>query len=136
MGAARNFFGEKVTQTNLTLPTVSPSVEPALTNAPISNVTQEMFLPHLGTEFSISHAQHPGLACVLKEVSEVSTSGNDKVSFTSFSLLFEAPPSFLAESDVCAISHPVLGNMDMFLVRVGSPKKVTRLQAIFSSRVA
>ena len=91
-----------------------------------------LFLPHLHTIFTVRATEGTQVPIVLARVTERPLSQ----SVEQFSLTFHAPQGAPALNGTSAFRHPILGEFDLFIVRVGaaSPHR-TVYEACFSRYV-
>lgn len=93
---------------------------------------REAFVPHVNSEFTIIHEGDDSASCRLIEVGAASRMSSSKQTFSSFTLLFEAQPSFLRAGGFCKVQHAKMGEMQFFLSPVGKPGQKALLEAVFS----
>lgn len=123
-------------------PTVAPAApskvkadpqKPAeLAPVPAGPINRDLFVPHLGSEFTLKHNAVASAACKLVEVSPATVMKTAKGTFVAFTLLFEAHQAFLKEGGTCHVSHPQLSEMDFHLTPIGDGKKKHLLEACFT----
>lgn len=97
--------------------------------------TAEAFIPQLQTEFQAVSSNSVRHSLRLIEVTPAAEIQAARVTYTSFSVLFEAP-FFKAEGEVYSLEHAQLGSFDLFLSPVGKPNKKTFLEGIITQRAA
>lgn len=107
---------------------------PSLNEEAATPVASAKFQPHLKTNFTIQ-SEGGTNACKLVQISAEKHQKMPEATWATFCLLFEAPAGFLAEGGICQVSHPQLGEMELFLSPVGNPKVKTLLQAAFAQRI-
>jgi hypothetical protein len=98
----------------------------------MEHASAALFLPHLHTIFSVRATEGTRVPLVLARVTERPlTQGVQQ-----FSLTFHAPPGAPALNGTSAVRHPILGEFDLFIVRVGagSPHRAV-YEACFSRHV-
>lgn len=105
----------------------------AATPAPVSGLSVNAFSPYLGTDFQYTAKSNVPHNLRLVEVSPETVMKAPKVTYTSFSLLFETP-AFATEGAVFHLSHAQAGEFDLYLSPVGDRKKKTFLEAIITQR--
>jgi hypothetical protein len=106
-----------------------------LAPVPAGPFSRDLFMPHLGSEFTVKHDTAASAACKLIEVSPATVMKTAKGTFVAFSLVFESHPSFLQDGGTCRVSHPQLEPMEIFLSPIGQAKKdKTLLEAAFTLR--
>ena len=88
----------------------------------------ETFAPHLHTTFEVGTGPGTGLSLELLEVER----GPAHPRALMFSLLFRGPGAPLLPQNIYRLKHPVLGELDLFLVPVGQDEKGTSYQAVFN----
>ncbi|OYW70611.1 MAG: hypothetical protein B7Z37_30220 [Verrucomicrobia bacterium 12-59-8] len=111
----------------------TPPPEPA---APAPTLFQrEAFLPHVDSEFTLIHEGDATASCRLLSVGPESRTSSSKQTYSSFSLLFEAQPTFLRDGGLCQVEHTVMGQMQFFLSPVGKPGRTALLEAVFNLAV-
>lgn len=132
-----------------TPPTSSPAVParakpqqaaPAVAEAPPQPASpgvfsREAFVPHLNTSFTLVHEGGASAECRLLEVSPEKRITAPKQTYTSFTLLFEAKPTFLRNGGICRVKHSAMSEMQIFLSPVGKPGAKTLLEAAFTLAV-
>ena len=100
----------------------------------LDQVTRSDFVQCVGQPFQIEC----GGQAVAAELASVTglgfKSADDRrcVERESFSLLFHAPKQWRYPQRIYQVSHPKLGNLDVFLVPLGPDEKGMRLEAIFN----
>jgi hypothetical protein len=99
---------------------------------PAGPFNRDLFVPHLGSEFTFKQNAVASAACKLVEVSPATVMKTTKSTFVAFTLLFEAPKAFLKEGGTCHVSHPQLSEMDFHLTPIGDGKKKHLLEACFT----
>ena len=99
---------------------------------PAGPINRDLFLPHLGSEFTVKHNAVSTAACKLVEVSPASVMKTEKGTFVAFALVFEAHEAFLKDGGTCHVSHPQLSEMDFHLTPIGNGKKKHLLEACFT----
>lgn len=122
-----------------TVATAAPSKVKAATQqpaevapVPAGPINRDLFLPHLGSEFTLKHNAVASAACKLVEVSPASVMKTEKGTFVAFALVFEAHEGFLKDGGTCHVSHPQLSEMDFHLTPIGNSKKKHLLEACFT----
>lgn len=95
------------------------------------DLQREKFLPHVNSNFRIDS----GVDCKLVEIGENMRISAPKETFVSFSLMFSAPKELAVESRIYRLSHPQLGDLDLFLSPVGRSEKCVYLEAVCCQRV-
>lgn len=95
------------------------------------DLQREKFLPHVNSNFRIDS----GVDCKLVEIGENMRISAPKETFVSFSLMFSAPKELAVESRIYRLSHPKLGDLDLFLSPVGRSEKCVYLEAVCCQRV-
>jgi hypothetical protein len=84
------------------------------------DLTQETFMPHVNERF---HVRPAGADARPVELVLVEVSGEDHGGMDTCSLLFKGPHEGVFPHDTHAVSHPVLGDLDLFLGPVHSARK-------------
>jgi hypothetical protein len=87
------------------------------------------FALHLGTRFSVIALENYQLE--LAEVTDHSTAGLEQ-----FSLIFTGVPSPWLQQASYKLTHPKMGECELFLVPIGPDTAGMRYQAIFSRLIA
>jgi len=94
--------------------------------------TADWFRPHVATPFQIQSRPGIGGRLTLAKLTERPVSRN----VAQFSLLFHGAPDLDMTDGSYRLRHPVLGVLDLFVVRVGSADPLRSVyQACFSRRV-
>ena len=101
---------------------------------PAGLFNRDLFVPHLGSEFTFKQNAIASAACKLIEVSPATVMTSEKGTFVAFTLLFEAHGAFLKHGGTCHVSHPHLSEMDFHLTPIGDGKKKHLLEACFTLR--
>ena len=98
----------------------------------MEHASAALFLPHLHTTFTVRATEGTRVPIFLARVSERPLAQGVQ----QFSLTFHAPPGAPALNGTSAFRHPILGEFDLFIVRVGagSPCR-TVYEACFSRHV-
>ncbi len=98
----------------------------------MEHASAALFLPHLHTTFTARATEGTRVPIFLARVSERPLAQGVQ----QFSLTFHAPPGAPALNGTSAFRHPILGEFDLFIVRVGagSPCR-TVYEACFSRHV-
>ncbi len=94
-------------------------------------MSREAFLPHLKSTFLLDS----GSSATLLNVSTAQQTASSTSTFVSFSLLFSAPAGSPAESRIYQVTHPKMGELELFISPVGHSKELVHLEAICSQRV-
>jgi hypothetical protein len=107
----------------------------------LETLTHTSFAPHLNTTFWL-HPDEPaayvtavsGAAPVALKLTHVIASGADPAANgrAPFELLFFAVDRAIWPQRVYTLSHPALGQLDLFLVPVGTDARGVTYQVIFS----
>jgi len=143
MGALAGYLGlrtntpSKATanRANSAGPTNATQTVPGEAPAAIGGSRRDDFLPHLHSQFRLHSHDIGESVCELVEIGPPQRLVAKTGEFTSFSMLFAAPAGFAADSVIYQVSHPALGEMEMFLSPVGHSKERVTLEAVFSERV-
>lgn len=93
---------------------------------------RDAFVPHVNSEFTIIHEGNDSTTCRLITVGEELRMTSSKQNYSSFSLLFEAQPTFLRQGGFCRVQHAKMGEMQFFLSPVGITGRTAFLEAIFN----
>jgi hypothetical protein len=101
----------------------------------VNEFSREAFLPHLDTDFTLIHEGDTSAECRLVAVSPETRISSSKQTYTSFTILFAAEPTFLREGGICRVKHAKMGEMQIFLSPVGKPGATARLEAAFTQAV-
>jgi hypothetical protein len=91
-------------------------------------MSREWFLPHLRDPFDIEG--HGPMRLI--EISPATALHNGAISYTAFTLLFEAPENCDTPEGIHRLRHATLGEMDLFLTPVGRPAARTCYEAAFT----
>jgi hypothetical protein len=128
--------GQRVAKQQLPKPKREPIETPAAPQpAAKSYVNRELFVPQIGTDFSLKSNGAGSATCRLLEVSPGTEMKTPKGTFVAFSLIFARQLGFLHEGGTCMVTHPDLEPMEIFLTPVGdSKKKPLLLEACFTLR--
>lgn len=141
--AAAGFVGWRYAKHWGTLPSAVATAQP-LSSVPLAPAAPaadggilgaEAFIPHLQTEFQAVSTNSIRHSLRLIEVNPAAPIQAPRITYTSFSVLFEAP-LFKAEGEVYHLEHAQLGGFDLFLSPVGNPNKKTFLEGIITQRAA
>lgn len=97
--------------------------------APVQVTRREDFLLHLDSTFRLEATSD----CTLVGVSALQKHLSPSGEFNSFTLLFEVPVGFVAQSKIHELFHAQMGSMNLFLSPVGHAQQ--HLEAVFSERV-
>lgn len=81
------------------------------------------FTPHLHTQFQVEGEEKLELT---------SATDHSNAQLEQFSLIFTGPVSPCLPQRLYALSHPQMGNVELFLVPVGPDKTGMRYEAVFS----
>ncbi len=96
-------------------------------------VSVELFLPHVGTPFSVhwqtGEAAEPPFTLRLDEVA---TAKAARAGHRAFSLFFEGDAAFLLQQGTYFLRHAVLPEQPMFLVPIAGSRDGYRYQACFN----
>lgn len=125
---------EPLATTDKPQPELSSAEEQLSTPQNESELVSAKFRPHLKSQFTI-HSESGTNACKLVEISEEKHQKTPQGTWASFLLCFEAPAGFLRDGEICRVTHPQLGEMELFLSSIGDPKKKPLLQAAFTQRI-
>ncbi len=106
----------------------SPSAEISVS---VGGICREDFLPHLKSAFQLDASTRGTLI----EVGAPQKLVSPTAEFTSFSLLFAAPATFVPDSRIYQLTHRQLGSMELFLSPVGRSTQQMHLEAVISQRV-
>jgi hypothetical protein len=93
-----------------------------------SQYSVETFAPHLKTVFTAE--KEPGITIPLQLVEVVAGASHPRV--RQFSLVFRGPAEPRLAQHIFRLQHAVLGEMDLFLVPVGSEPEGVTYQAVFN----
>ncbi len=101
----------------------------------LETVTLETFAPHVGEPFEIQPADGAALAATLLAVEPV-PGGRDAarlgVRRVPFSVVWRAPRGADVPQQICAVRHPALGTLELFLVPIGPDEVGMRYEAVFT----
>jgi|SRR5687768_4450655 len=89
---------------------------------------RDTFAPALGSPFTLTAEGGQTVDIELVEVSEWRETPNNR----SFSILFSVPEPYRIEQGLYNLDHATLGNMELFLVAVATPKGAPQLEAVFN----
>lgn len=97
----------------------------------MQQLTAEHFEPHVGERFRIVPGDGAPFEATL---SSCTAAGEPPVpEFRKpFSLLFHASGGELVGQQICAVEHPALGRLDIFLVPLGPDERGMRYEAVFN----
>jgi len=99
----------------------------------LDRVTVQDFAEHLGTSFQIEHLPGRYLEAELIKATSASRRHTRRNSTRDpFSLTLHVAQREAMPQNTYRVCHPVLGQLDLFLVPIGRPTAGTRLQAVFS----
>ncbi len=96
---------------------------------PKSTPRVEAFAAAAGSEFTV-HDPSGQVRLTLHTV----TAGAQAAEFNSFSLLFKGHPAQHLADDIYRVSHPRLGELEVFLSQIHRPGVTQSYEAVFSSR--
>ena len=96
-------------------------------------VSAELFLPHVGTAFSVHNAEGdtsgPSFTLSLDEVTSATTA---PARGRAFSLFFQGSSALLLQQGTYFLRHAVLPEQPMFLVPIAGSRDGYRYQACFN----
>ncbi len=108
-----------------------PDSQSSETPSSVGGIHREDFLPHLKSAFQLDSVTR----CTLIDVGVTQKLTSPTAEFTSFSLLFAVPITFVPESKIYQLTHQQMGPMEVFLSPIGVSKEQMHLEAVFSQRV-
>ena len=98
----------------------------------LQSLTHECFSPQIGTTFVAHHSGENSYPLRLDAVKEKPRSRAPDGNRDPFSLLFSGPgPNYLVQGTYC-LSHPAMGEMEVFVVPVGERSDGFVYQVVFS----
>ena len=95
-------------------------------------LTKASFEPHLNTLFRVIHDGEDTFDLELIEVEDKTPAGFQG---EQFSLLFKGRADIMLLQQTCALEHPAMGQVILFLVPVDQKKDGYRYEAAFNSAV-
>jgi hypothetical protein len=101
---------------------------PMASSPDLATLKIDDFVAHLDTDFEMQVA---GVVVPLKLV-KIDPAGNSGRAGGAFSLIFVAPIGSAHKQAMYPVRHPVLGNLEIFLVPVGPQSGGLGYQAIFT----
>lgn len=94
-------------------------------------LTHESFAPHLGSPFEL-RLEDRTLALELVEVKPYVGEAGRTPRRQPFSLFFRGPREVYLPQQIVPLHHPVLGQLDIFVVPVGLEADGYRYEAVFA----
>jgi Domain of unknown function (DUF6916) len=97
----------------------------------LESVTVETFLPHEGSDFEVRDSGEP----IVLRLTEVRSLGHQPHAprVDPFALGFNGPSQPILEQRIYRLTHPVLGELEIFLVPIGiDPAGGLRYEAVFN----
>ncbi|HLT21556.1 MAG TPA: hypothetical protein VKZ96_19025 [Thermomicrobiales bacterium] len=94
--------------------------------------TRQEFAAQLGSQFRVDLGDGESLDLTLAEVNDLGERREGDKVIESFSLIFEGPPDILLHQHIFTVSHPDLGEHQIFLVPLGPEGGVLQYEAIFN----
>jgi hypothetical protein len=107
----------------------------------LQELSKGVFEECVGQTFVLSDGTGQSIEIVLSSVQSLSGSASvfsqagsrpEKARRESFSLLFHAPRNWRVPQRIYRVTHPAIGEADIFLVPIGPDAKGMRLEAIFN----
>lgn len=89
------------------------------------------FAPHVGRIFRLE-AESEAMDVTLTEAAAIGAPAADDSMRQAFSLVFIGPGESVLPQRIYRLTHPEMGELDLFLVPIGSDAEGTRYQAIFN----
>jgi len=93
----------------------------------VEPLTLDTFAPHVGSSFVADGA---GCALELIEATALPASGHEPR--PPFSLVFNGPPDPLLPQASYALTHPTLGELEIFIVPIARDADAVRYEAVFA----
>ena len=93
--------------------------------------SREAFQPHEGKEFFIDLGTEK-ISAELIDVSDMLETSDGVKESRQFSLVWRGPAEAVIEQGTYKVSHPELGEADLFLVPIGPDKEGMRYEAVFT----
>ena len=90
------------------------------------------FLPHVGTEFSLLLDDDALLPLELIAVRDLDVRSRPESARAPFSLLFRGAADFYLPQRIYELNHPVMVEMDLFLVPIGPDDAGQLFEAVFN----
>jgi hypothetical protein len=94
-------------------------------------LTLKDFEPHVGRVFRLE-ADLEAMDVTLTEAAAIGAPTTDDSTRQAFSLVFTGPGESVLPQRIYRLTHPEMGELDLFLVPIGSDAEGTRYQAIFN----
>lgn len=96
-------------------------------------VSAELFLPHVGTAFSVHSATAEAADTPFTlSLDEVTSAASGPADARAFSLFFQGDAAFLLQQGTYFLRHAVLPEQPMFLVPIAGSRDGYRYQACFN----
>ena len=98
----------------------------------LEQLTIESFEPHVGSSFWVEYPNGAKVELRLVRAAKVMESEAAKLDRHPFSLFFAGPRSYLIRQQICHITHPDMGALDIFIVPVGQTAETYEYEAVFT----
>lgn len=89
---------------------------------------RDSFADVKGSVFTLKAEDTTAVGLELSEVSEL----KETAAYQHFAIVFLVPPEYRVEQGLYDLSHPTLGEMQLFLVPVGVQEGRLQLEAVFN----
>ncbi len=98
----------------------------------LDKLTKETFAECLNQTFTVHVAEGEPFETELVEVQELVAPDDDSDRRQPFSLIFRGPAKMVLQQGVFHLENETLGELDLFLVTIGSDDEGLRHEAIFN----
>jgi hypothetical protein len=97
-----------------------------------AELTQEEFSRHLNTKFRINAETPQPVELELTGVLGYRPEPNEQQGMERFSAVFSGPPDVFLSQGVYALTHEQMGDIQLFLVPLGSEERGFNYEAVFN----
>lgn len=96
-----------------------------------TNLTEQEFSKHVGTQFKIALAESE-LGLTLVEVKGYRPGENEQDGMERFSVFFDGPRNVILPQKTYQLQHNQMGEIDLFLVPISGDRNGFRYEAVFN----
>jgi hypothetical protein len=99
----------------------------------LEQLSHQDFIPHLNTIFTIHYGENETFQAELAEVSTLGDEPKNAAQRWSFALVFQVAGNeqYLVQQ-IYPVSHPILGQMEVFIVPLGPDGDYMRYEIVFT----